>query len=71
MGANQDGRTDPITLRHKDDAKGIGFQGHADTWLVHQDDFQVRGMFLKKNIVNGETQLIIKFFQVVLSDFIF
>ena len=42
LGANQDGRIAPVTLRHKDDAKGIGFQGHDDTWLAHQDDFQVR-----------------------------
>ncbi|XP_023348470.1 PIN2/TERF1-interacting telomerase inhibitor 1-like [Eurytemora carolleeae] len=40
LGANQDGRIAPVTLRHKDDAKGIGFQGHDDTWLAHQDDFQ-------------------------------
>jgi len=27
-------------MRHKDDSKGVGFQGHDDTWLEHQDDFQ-------------------------------
>jgi len=40
LGANSDGRTEHITMRHKDDSKGVGFQGHDDTWLEHQDDFQ-------------------------------
>ena len=41
LGANQDGMVDHITLKHKDDSKGVGFKGHDDTWLAHQDDFQV------------------------------
>lgn len=40
LGANQDGMVDPIKLRHKDNSKGIGFEGHDDTWLAHQEDFQ-------------------------------
>jgi len=40
LGAKSDGRLEHISLRHKDDSKGVGFQGHDDTWLEHQDDFQ-------------------------------
>ena len=41
LGANLSGNVDHISLRHKDNNKGIGFEGHDDTWLAHQDDFQV------------------------------
>ena len=45
LGANQDGMVDHITLKHKDNTKGVGFKGHDDTWLAHQDDFQVQFVF--------------------------
>ena len=38
----QDGMVDCLKIKHKDNQKGIGFEGHDDTWLAHQDDFQVR-----------------------------
>jgi len=40
LGLRQDGMVDPIKLRQKDNNKGIGFEGHDDTWLAHQEDFQ-------------------------------
>jgi len=40
LGANQNGMLEPVKIRQKDDSKGIGFEGHDDTWLEHQDDFQ-------------------------------
>jgi len=40
LGANQNGMLEPVKIRHKDDSKGVGFEGHDDTWLEHQDDFQ-------------------------------
>jgi len=40
LGANQDGRVDNIKVKHKDNQKGVGFDGHDDTWLNHQEDFQ-------------------------------
>jgi len=40
LGAKQDGMLDPISVRKKEDSKGVGFEGHDDTWLAHQDDFQ-------------------------------
>ena len=30
-----------VSLRLKDNNKGVGFEGHDDTWLAHQSDFQV------------------------------
>jgi hypothetical protein len=41
LGAKQDGMLAPVTLRQKDNQKGVGYQGHDDTWLAHQEDFQV------------------------------
>jgi len=40
LGPKQDGIVDPILVRQKEDNKGVGFEGHDDTWLAHQDDFQ-------------------------------
>jgi len=40
LGAKQDGMLDPILVRQKEDNKGVGFEGHDDTWLAHQEDFQ-------------------------------
>jgi Pin2-interacting protein X1 len=39
LGAKEQGMIDPVTLKSKDDNKGIGFKGHDDTWIAHQDDF--------------------------------
>ena len=39
LGVNQQGDTEIIKVRHKDDSKGVGFKGHDDTWIAHQDDF--------------------------------
>jgi len=52
LGANQDGMVDHITLKHKDNTKGIGFQGHDDTWLAHQDDFQ--NVLAALNVEHGD-----------------
>ena len=41
LGANENGRVQHISLKLKDNNKGIGFEGHDDTWLEHQNDFQV------------------------------
>ena len=30
-----------ISVKLKDNNKGVGFEGHDDTWLSHQNDFQV------------------------------
>eukprot|EP00088_Acartia_fossae_P016177 TRINITY_DN19041_c0_g1_i1.p1 TRINITY_DN19041_c0_g1~~TRINITY_DN19041_c0_g1_i1.p1 ORF type:complete len:524 (+),score=220.65 TRINITY_DN19041_c0_g1_i1:34-1605(+) len=40
LGAKKSGILNPISVRQKSDSKGIGFDGHDDTWLAHQDDFQ-------------------------------
>jgi len=52
LGANQDGMVDHITLKHKDNTKGVGFQGHDDTWLAHQDDFQ--NVLAALNVEHGD-----------------
>ena len=30
-----------VSVKQKDNNKGVGFEGHDDTWLAHQSDFQV------------------------------
>jgi len=52
LGANQDGMVDHITLKHKDNKKGVGCTGHDDTWLTHQDDFQ--NVLAALNVEHGE-----------------
>lgn len=39
LGADSQGNVDPVAVKQKNDNKGIGFQGHDDTWIAHQDDF--------------------------------
>ena len=29
----------------------VGFEGHDDTWLAHQDDFQVRSLYLLRCMI--------------------
>ena len=41
-----------ITARLKDNNKGIGFEGHDDTWLAHQNDFQ--SVLAALNIQHGD-----------------
>ena len=41
-----------ISLKLKDNNKGIGFDGHDDTWLAHQNDFQ--SVLAALNIEHGE-----------------
>ena len=45
LGSKEDGRVQHISLKHKDNNKGIGFEGYDDKWLDHQNDFQVRNIF--------------------------
>jgi len=52
LGAKQDGMVDHITLKHKDNNKGVGFQGHDDQWLAHQEDFQ--NVLAALNVEHGE-----------------
>jgi len=52
LGANLSGNVDHISLRHKDNNKGIGFEGHDDTWLAHQDDFQ--SVLAALNVEHGD-----------------
>merc|ERR1719153_1905907 len=40
LGAKQTGMVTHVKIKQKDNQKGIGFEGHDDTWLAHQDDFQ-------------------------------
>ena len=40
LGKSNQGIVDPITLKVKNDAKGVGFTGRAEAVLAHQDDFQ-------------------------------
>ena len=40
LGKANQGRLDPITLKVKNDAKGVGFEGRSEAVLAHQDDFQ-------------------------------
>ena len=40
LGKSNQGRVDPITLKVKNDAKGVGFEGRSEAVLAHQDDFQ-------------------------------
>merc|ERR1711972_883033 len=44
--------TQHISLKLKDNNKGIGFDGHDDTWLAHQNDFQ--SVLAALNIEHGE-----------------
>jgi len=53
LGANQDGIVDHITLKHKDNNKGVGFQGHDDNWLNHQEDFQ--SVLAALNVEHGDS----------------
>ena len=41
-----------ISARLKDNNKGIGFEGHDDTWLAHQNDFQ--SVLAALNIQHGD-----------------
>ena len=57
LGANEDGRVQVgrardlagvadisvqhVSVKQKDNNKGVGFEGQDDTWLAHQSDFQV------------------------------
>jgi len=52
LGANENGRVEHISARLKDNNKGIGFEGHDDTWLAHQNDFQ--SVLAALNIQHGE-----------------
>jgi len=40
LGSEGKGIVDPITLKYKNDSKGIGFTGNPDAVLAHQDDFE-------------------------------
>ena len=39
LGAREQGDVELVRARPKDDNRGVGFEGHDDTWLAHQDDF--------------------------------
>ena len=40
LGANEDGDTEHITVRMKNDTTGIGCtKDHSDNWVAHQDEF--------------------------------
>jgi len=52
LGANQDGRLDHIKVKQKDNMKGVGFEGHDDTWIGHQEDFQA--VLAALNVEHGE-----------------
>jgi len=54
LGKNKDGIIAPITARQKMDSKGIGFNGHDDTWLAHQDDFQA--VLASLNVEHGNSE---------------
>ena len=45
-----------ISVKLKDNNKGVGFEGHDDTWLSHQNDFQVWRYFER------EVELTLKYF---------
>ena len=36
LGKSNQGRLDPVTLKVKNDAKGVGYQGRAEAVLAHQ-----------------------------------
>ena len=40
LGSDGKGIVDPITLKYKNDSKGVGFTGNPDAVLAHQDDFE-------------------------------
>ena len=40
LGSDGQGIVDPITLKYKNDSKGVGFKGNPDAVLAHQDDFE-------------------------------
>ena len=40
-----------ISVKLKDNNKGVGFEGHDDTWLSHQNDFQVWIIFLQVELI--------------------
>jgi len=52
LGAKENGRIEAISARLKDNNKGIGFEGHDDTWLAHQSDFQ--SVLAALNIQHGD-----------------
>lgn len=39
LGPDGRGMTDIITVKTKEDNKGVGYEGHDDTWIAHQDNF--------------------------------
>merc|ERR1719410_729417 len=48
----ENGSIEHISARLKDNNKGIGFEGHDDTWLAHQNDFQ--SVLAALNIQHGD-----------------
>merc|ERR1712141_977346 len=40
LGKSNQGRLDPVSVKVKNDAKGVGYQGRAEAVLAHQDDFE-------------------------------
>jgi len=56
LGAKKSGALLPIAVRQKSDNKGIGFDGHDDTWLAHQDDFSA--VLASLNVEHGSTEQI-------------
>jgi len=52
LGANQDGRTEHIKVKLKDNQKGVGFEGQDDTWIAHQEDFQA--VLAALNVEHGD-----------------
>ena len=40
LGISNQGQVEPVTLKAKNDAKGVGFKGNAESKLAHQVKFQ-------------------------------
>jgi len=56
LGAREDGITDHVKIKFKDDTKGVGFdnKGYENVWLDHQDNFEDLLSQLKKENGIGE-----------------
>ncbi|XP_045137576.1 PIN2/TERF1-interacting telomerase inhibitor 1-like [Portunus trituberculatus] len=40
LGREQQGMKDPLSVKLKDDSKGIGYKGSDDEWIKHYEDFE-------------------------------
>jgi len=57
LGSQLQGNVDPVAVRQKEDNKGVGFEGHDDRWIAHQDDFSAVLASLNQTHSNQEEKV--------------